>query len=43
MIPKFAVHLLSGGMDSVVQAYDLVSQGVQLSTVSFDYGQKHFT
>lgn len=41
MIPKFIVHLLSGGVDSVVMLYDLHAQGHKIHCVLFDYGQKH--
>lgn len=38
-IPKFMVHLLSGGLDSVTLLYDLVEQGWECHCVLFDYGQ----
>lgn len=41
MTPRIIVHLLSGGMDSVVMLYDLQSQGFKLHCVLFDYGQMH--
>lgn len=43
MIPKFVVHLLSGGLDSTVLLYDLVSQGCKVHALLFDYGQRHQT
>lgn len=41
MMPKTIVHLLSGGMDSVVLLYDLHAQGHSLHCVLFDYKQQH--
>lgn len=41
MIPAFAIHLLSGGLDSVVLLYDLINQGVKVHCLLFDYGQRH--
>lgn len=41
IVPDFAVHCLSGGIDSVVLAYGLVSRQVKLHAVLFDYGQRH--
>jgi 7-cyano-7-deazaguanine synthase len=38
---KRAVLSLSGGMDSTCLAVTLLSQGYELETVSFDYGQRH--
>lgn len=38
---KKAVLSLSGGMDSTCLALHLLSQGYELETVSFDYGQRH--
>lgn len=38
---KRAVLSLSGGMDSTCLAVKLLSEGYELETVSFDYGQKH--
>jgi 7-cyano-7-deazaguanine synthase len=38
---KKAVLSLSGGMDSTCLAVTLLSQGYELETVSFDYGQRH--
>lgn len=36
-----AIAIVSGGMDSVVLAWDLVTQGHELHMVSFDYNQRH--
>jgi len=36
-----AVLILSGGMDSTTLLYDLISQGYDVSAVTFDYHQKH--
>lgn len=41
MIPKFVIHLFSGGLDSTVLLYDLLKQGCQVHCLLFDYGQKH--
>ena len=41
MIPKTIVHLLSGGLDSVVMLYDLHGQGCNVHCVLFDYEQRH--
>jgi 7-cyano-7-deazaguanine synthase len=38
---KTIVHLLSGGLDSVVMLHDLHAQGHRIYCVSFNYGQKH--
>lgn len=38
---KRAVLSLSGGMDSTCLAVKLLSEGYELETVSFDYGQRH--
>jgi 7-cyano-7-deazaguanine synthase len=38
---KKAVLSLSGGMDSTCLALKLLSEGYELETVSFDYGQRH--
>lgn len=35
------VLLLSGGMDSTTLLYDLLSQGVDVDAIMFEYGQKH--
>jgi 7-cyano-7-deazaguanine synthase len=35
------VAIVSGGMDSVVMAHLLASEGHQLTLMSFDYGQRH--
>lgn len=36
-----AIAVVSGGLDSVVLAHQLHSQGYNLHLVSFDYGQRH--
>lgn len=41
MLPKFVIHLLSGGLDSTVMLYDLQVQGCRLHCLLFDYGQQH--
>lgn len=41
MIPKFIIHLLSGGLDSVTMLYDLREQGHKVHCLLFDYGQPH--
>ena len=41
MIPRTIIHLLSGGMDSVVLLYDLLDQGHEVHCLLFDYGQRH--
>lgn len=38
---KYAVISLSGGMDSSSLLLNLLAQGVECTTLSFDYGQKH--
>lgn len=38
---NFVVHLLSGGLDSVVMLYDLVGEGTKVHCVLFDYQQRH--
>lgn len=40
-VPKFIIHLLSGGLDSVTMLYDLKAQGHRLHCIGFDYQQKH--
>ena len=40
MLEKVLV-VMSGGLNSTTLAYDLQDQGYQISTVSFDYGQRH--
>ena len=42
MIPEMkAVLIFSGGLDSTTLLYDLISQGYEVSTITFDYSQKH--
>lgn len=38
---KYAVISLSGGMDSSSLLINLLAQGVEITALSFDYGQKH--
>ncbi len=38
---KKAVILLSGGLDSATVLADVVAQGYECHTISFDYGQRH--
>jgi 7-cyano-7-deazaguanine synthase len=38
---KYAVLSLSGGMDSSTLLLNLLSEGYNVTSVSFDYGQKH--
>jgi 7-cyano-7-deazaguanine synthase len=38
--PK-ALVVSSGGLDSTVAIYDMLDQGCEVATVSFDYGQRH--
>lgn len=38
---KRAVVLLSGGLDSAVALWLAKSEGYELYTLSFDYGQRH--
>jgi 7-cyano-7-deazaguanine synthase len=38
---KYAVISLSGGMDSSSLLLNLLAQGVEVTALSFDYGQKH--
>ncbi|MFI5822839.1 7-cyano-7-deazaguanine synthase QueC [Streptomyces rishiriensis] len=40
-IPRHAVVIASGGLDSTAAAYLLASQGSRVSLLSFDYGQRH--
>lgn len=40
-VSRYIVLILSGGLDSVVLLYDLVSQGFKVYCVLFDYGQRH--
>ncbi|MEW2401363.1 7-cyano-7-deazaguanine synthase QueC [Streptomyces sp. NPDC046862] len=40
-IPRHAVVIASGGLDSSAVAYLLASQGASVSLLSFDYGQRH--
>jgi 7-cyano-7-deazaguanine synthase len=35
------VIILSGGMDSTTLLYDLISQGSEVTAITFDYGQRH--
>lgn len=42
MQTKTIIHLLSGGMDSVVMLYDLHAQGHNIHCVLFHYEQQHF-
>jgi 7-cyano-7-deazaguanine synthase len=41
MKPKTVVHLLSGGLDSVVLLHDLHGQGCKIHCALFDYKQRH--
>jgi 7-cyano-7-deazaguanine synthase len=41
MKPKTIIHLLSGGLDSVVLLYDLKQQECNVHAVLFDYKQRH--
>jgi len=38
---KHIIHLLSGGLDSVVMLYDLHGQGCAIHCALFDYKQRH--
>ena len=38
--PK-ALVVSSGGLDSTVAIYDMINQGCEVATISFDYGQRH--
>ncbi|OIJ86422.1 7-cyano-7-deazaguanine synthase QueC [Streptomyces colonosanans] len=40
-VPRHAVVIASGGLDSSAVAYLLASQGATVSLLSFDYGQRH--
>ncbi|MGV2915279.1 7-cyano-7-deazaguanine synthase QueC [Streptomyces alfalfae] len=40
-VPRHAVLIFSGGLDSAVTAYKLRDAGVSLSLLSFNYGQRH--
>ena len=35
------IHLFSGGLDSTVLLYDLLSQGAKVHCLLFNYGQRH--
>ncbi|MBB0243029.1 7-cyano-7-deazaguanine synthase QueC [Streptomyces alkaliphilus] len=39
--PRHAVLIFSGGLDSAVTAYKLCDEGVAVSLLSFNYGQRH--
>lgn len=41
MMPKHVVLCLSGGLDSVVALYYLISQGCKVHGALFGYGQRH--
>ena len=41
MHPKFVIHCLSGGLDSVALLHDLLCQGCKVHCLLFRYGQKH--
>lgn len=41
MSREHVVAIVSGGLDSVTMAHLLVSQGFEITIVSFDYGQRH--
>lgn len=36
-----AILIYSGGLDSTTLLYDLISQGVDVDCLTFDYGQRH--
>lgn len=38
---EYTIAVVSGGMDSVTLAYELVHRGHRVDMVSFDYGQRH--
>ncbi|MFD3808775.1 7-cyano-7-deazaguanine synthase QueC [Streptomyces sp. NPDC058619] len=40
-VPRHAVLIFSGGLDSAVTAYKLRDEGVSVSLISFNYGQRH--
>ncbi|MEV6984032.1 7-cyano-7-deazaguanine synthase QueC [Sphaerisporangium sp. NPDC051017] len=40
-VPRHAVVIASGGLDSSAVAYLLASQGARVNLLSFDYGQRH--
>ncbi|MFH8991459.1 7-cyano-7-deazaguanine synthase QueC [Streptomyces sp. NPDC017940] len=40
-MPRHAVVIASGGLDSTAAAYLLAAQGASVSLLSFDYGQRH--
>jgi len=40
-VPRQAVLIFSGGLDSAVTAYKLRDEGVRVSLLSFNYGQRH--
>ncbi|MEU3046805.1 7-cyano-7-deazaguanine synthase QueC [Streptomyces sp. NPDC006984] len=40
-VPRHAVLIFSGGLDSAVTAYKLRDEGVTVSLLSFNYGQRH--
>jgi len=41
VVPKRAVLILSGGMDSVTMLHYLRAENYEVHTLSFDYGQRH--
>jgi len=41
MIPKFIIHMLSGGLDSVTLLHHMHDQGHKIHCLPFDYGQQH--
>jgi 7-cyano-7-deazaguanine synthase len=41
LVPRHAVVIVSGGLDSTVLAYWLRKQGAGLTVLSVDYGQRH--
>ncbi|MCX4681495.1 7-cyano-7-deazaguanine synthase QueC [Streptomyces sp. NBC_01433] len=40
-VPRHAVLIFSGGLDSAVTAYKLRDEGATVSLLSFNYGQRH--